>query len=99
MCVDINDMIAAEDLAEKLLGNRLKREQLNFMFEQLNIIYVSPGKDRLFEKDKKKRKMIKVSIPMLIILKSLERMHAIYTKKLDEQINPEPFKRCTLRVT
>lgn len=80
-------------VAENLLGNRLKREQLNFMYDNVNIIFQSPGKERLFEKDKKRRKMINLSIPQLIILKSLQRMHEIYEKKLKERIDPEPFKR------
>ena len=50
----------------------------------------------MFEKEKKKRKMIKLSIPQLVILKSLERMHKIYHKKLSERINPDPIKRRSL---
>ena len=96
LCDDINEQTKCEIVAENLLGNRLKREQLNFMYDKVNIIFLSPGKDRLFVTDTKKMKMINLSIPQLIILKSLERMHQIHEKKLKEIIDPEPFKRCRL---
>ena len=90
---DINKLIECEEISEIILGNRLRREQLNFLFETTNIIYNSPGRRKLFETDKKKMKMINLSIPQLTILKSLERMHEIYTTKLKELIDPSPFER------
>jgi len=90
---DMEEMQEAEAIAEPIMGNRLQREQLNFLYDQIDIIFKSPGWKKLFDVGKEKNKMILYSIPQLVVLKSIERMHSIFNVKLKEQTEPEPYHR------
>lgn len=97
--LDMSEMQQCEETAEVIMGNRLQREQLNFLYNQVNIIYNSPGRKKLLMNDLRHSKMIMLSIPRLVILKCLEQMHKVYMKKVKEKLEPDPIKRrrCLLK--
>ena len=68
--------------AEKLFGNCLNQVQTNFFYEVCLIIYNSPAKKDLIEKNKK---ICEKTIPQLIILKSMLHFNEIFEKKLNDK--------------
>ena len=86
---DINDLINQELLSEQLLGDRLKREQLNFVFDNLKLIFKSIGKDKMLDRSEK---MLELTIPRLIALKTLEQIDKIYKRKFEEATEGQEVK-------
>ena len=58
-------------IADHLLGDQLKRDQINFAYQVLFKVFETPAKEKLLRKDES---MLKTSIPMLIAFKTLEKM-------------------------
>lgn len=89
----MTEMIKKELISEEILGDRLKREQLNFLYDLMVIIYNSPARPKMFEKSMLKNKMISLSIPQLTALKTIQRMDLVYSKKIIEKKEQEMFHR------
>lgn len=87
---DMRAIIDLEDRLEIILGDRRKREQLNFMYEVISIIYNGPSKKKLLQK--KKSFLISV-IPRLVALKTLLKIHEIFQKKYVEVSEGEDFEK------
>ena len=89
LMADITSMVALENEIEVILGDRRKREQLNFMYEVLKVIYDGPSRKKLLDKREKLRVL---SIPRLVALKSLQRINEIFRTKYIEVSEEEPYK-------
>lgn len=63
------NLINLELIAERMLGNQLKRDQLNFMFNTILYVFNSPGKEKLLKDDKG---ILEYTIPNLLILRYLD---------------------------
>lgn len=90
LMLDIRNLIDLELRLEVILGDRRKREQLNFMYEVLKIIYDGLSKKKLLEKSKK---LMNLSIPRLVALKSLIRINDIFQRKYKEVSEGEEIKK------
>ncbi|EAR86465.2 transmembrane protein, putative (macronuclear) [Tetrahymena thermophila SB210] len=68
-CIEL--LINADLIAEKIIGNPLKRDQLNFFYNIIGLIYKSDEKIRenLLKKDEN---ITKLAIPQLIIFKQIQ---------------------------
>jgi hypothetical protein len=95
LMMDITELVNLENEIEVILGDRLKREQLNFMYDVLKVIYDGRSRKKLLkkrEKDKPWRdKMMTLSIPRLVALKSLEQINNIFQRKYIEVAEGEPY--------
>ena len=90
------ELIRLELIAERMLGNALKRDQLNFMFNTILYIFNSSGKERLLlkdnkddkdkekdkDKDEKEDETLLYAITYLLILRYLD--HIVKVKKKKE---------------
>jgi hypothetical protein len=63
---DVKDLIQTELIADNLMQDLQKKDQLNFVFDTLNIIMQSPAKDKLL---KREESIMKTTIPYLIVFK------------------------------
>ena len=86
---DITALITLENELEVILGDRLKREQLNFMFNVLKIVYEGPSRKKLLSKSDK---ILNLSIPKLVALKSLERIDEVFNAKYKEFSEVQKYK-------
>jgi len=68
MMSDMTALITLENEIDVILGDRLKREQLNFMYDVLKIVFDGPSRKKLLAKSDK---IILLSIPKLVALKAL----------------------------
>jgi len=82
-------MITLENEYEVILGDRLKREQLNFMYDVMKIVYDGKSRDKLINKTDK---MLCLSIPKLVALKSLQRIHEVFQAKYKEVSEIKKYK-------
>lgn len=76
---DVVYLSKVDYIAEKLFGNCLNRVQTNFFYDVCMIIYNSPAKKDLLEKNKK---ICEKTIPQLIILKSMLHFNKTFEDKL-----------------
>jgi len=58
----------------KLIGDELKRDQLNFVFNNLSIVLVTPARLKMLNKEDS---MTKGGIPRLLIFKTLQKMREV----------------------
>lgn len=65
---DIKDLIKAEVIADNLMEDLEQRDQLNFVFNTLGVIFKSPAKEKLL---KFEESIIRNTIPCLIIFKTI----------------------------
>ena len=87
---DMTNLINLENEYEEILGDRLKREQLNFMYDVMKIVYDGKSRDKLINKTDK---MLCLSIPKLVALKSLERIHEVFQAKYKEVSEIQKYKQ------
>lgn len=78
------DLILKEIQAEVLLGTELKRDQLKFLYQVVNLIHETPAARQLQEKEKAEL-MFKNVIPRLTIYKTLQHMLIVQEKKATEE--------------
>lgn len=90
LMADIKILIDLEERLEVILGDRRKREQLNFMYEVFKIIYDGLSRKKLLEKS---MKLINLSIPRLVALKSLIRIDDVFQTKYKEVTEGEDIKK------
>lgn len=60
-----------------LIGDDLKRDQLNFVFDNLAIVLESKGKEKML---KKEELITKISVPKLLVFKTLQKMRSVKKK-------------------
>lgn len=87
---DMTAVINLENEIDVILGDRLKREQLNFMYKVLKIVYDGPSRKKLLTKSDK---IILLSIPKLVALKALERIHEVFSTKFKELSEVNKYKQ------
>ena len=71
------ETIKTELIAERMVGNAVKRDQLDFVFNTLLYIYNSPAKENMIKKDPAVKEY---TIPRLLILRYLD--HVVKVKIL-----------------
>jgi hypothetical protein len=76
---DMENLINVDHIAERLVGNCLKRAQINFFYDVCKIIYNSPAKNDLVKKNKK---ICEKTIPKLLILQSMKHFNEIFENKV-----------------
>jgi hypothetical protein len=81
---DVLDLILKEIQAEVLLGTELKRDQLKFLYQVVNLVHETPAAKQLHEKEKYEL-MFKNVIPRLTIYKTLQHMLLVQEKKSVEE--------------
>ncbi|EGR32942.1 hypothetical protein IMG5_065980 [Ichthyophthirius multifiliis] len=90
---DIQNLINADIIAEKLLGNPLKRDQLNFVYQVVGLIAESDEKikENLLNRDEN---ITSKAIPLLIIFKQIQRMlkWKLAKKEREEQMRVQSEK-------
>jgi hypothetical protein len=87
---DMTSLIELENEFEEILGDRLKREQLNFMYDVLKIVYDGHSRKKLLSKSEK---ILCLSIPKLVALKSLERIYEVFQAKYTEVSTVQKYKQ------
>lgn len=87
--VDCIRMEKQELVAERLLGNRLKREQFNFLFQTLKCLFHCSGKQKFLSRSEK---ILQFSVPHLAVLKSMVQAHKIFWRKFTESTEGEKLK-------
>lgn len=70
-------MVDSELICERLLGDELKRDQLNFVHATLSVINETPAKEQL---EKKEEAILKNAVPKLLIFKTLQKMRGVIKK-------------------
>jgi hypothetical protein len=75
-------------VAEKIMGNKLSRFQLNFLYETVGIVYNNPSKAKLINNAEK---IIEKTVPELAVLRCLMQMDRVFGIKLSE-LRYCPFK-------
>ena len=76
------DMIKKDYIAQWLMGDDLKQDQFQFLYETVKIIYDSALKSKLLERDPT---IINTVIPQLVAYKSIMRIRNIQLKKYAEE--------------
>ena len=79
----MKDLLDAELTSHHLLGDQLKRDQLNFTYQVVDIIKQSPAAQKLIDKEVS---ILKISIPFLVVFKTFQHMRAILDNKLEEAV-------------
>lgn len=85
---DVRDLIQRELVAETIMGNKLSRCQLNFLYDTVGIVYNNPSKTKLMNNAEK---IIEKTIPELAVLRSLMQMHKVFSIKLSELREKKEF--------
>ena len=78
----IIDMVKKDVTAQWLMGDKLKNDQLCFLYEVTKIIYSSPLKQQLINKDKD---LVEQVIPKLAAFKALLVIKNILQVKIEEK--------------
>lgn len=78
---DVKKVINAELISENLLADYLCKDQLNFVYQVIGIIIKSPGSEKVKKKDET---MLGISIPELVVFKTLQEMRRILDKKIED---------------
>jgi len=93
----IKQLIEQELIAERMLGNDLKRDQLNFLFNTILYIFKTPAKDRLLSDGQEKEVVIDYVIPMLTVLRYLDHIVRI-TKAKREDVHKQERRQEFLNI-
>ncbi|CAD8047451.1 unnamed protein product [Paramecium sonneborni] len=86
--IDINEVIKAELISEHLLGSALKRDQINFVFKVLSVIFNANPQAREFLQ-KKDENCVKGSIPKLIAYHTILYMRAWRDRKKEDDLKQQ----------
>lgn len=89
---DLNVLIKWELITERVFGNDLLRDQINFVADTLGIIQKANvlAEKYMIHEDSN---AIEISIPRLIAFKTIQHMRAILDKKIEERLkHPELYK-------
>ena len=89
------DYIHKENVSEIIMGNKLSRFQLNFLYNTFEIIYLSPSKNKMLAMAEK---IVEKTMPELAILKTLEQMHKVFTIKYNELKTKKDFDHYSIPV-
>lgn len=84
---EVDDMVKKDNIAQLLMGDELKQDQLKFMYDTMKIIYDSALQKKLVDmkKDKEKGKVFEDTlIPELIAYHSIMRIRNIQLRKYNE---------------
>ena len=74
----VKKLLEFELRADLLLGDSLKKDQLEFLYDVLNHILLSPFHDRLKSENKDSNDVLKSDIiPQLAVFKALQQMHQV----------------------
>jgi len=87
---DVNEMIKAELIADNLMEDLQKKDQLNFVYDTLKIIMDSPAKEKLLAREDS---IMKTTIPYLIIFKTIQRMRSILDRKQNDIDEEKKFEK------
>lgn len=87
---DIVALIKQETLVERLMGDRLKREQLNFMYEAMECLFEGLARRKFIARG---QKIVWLAIPELVALKSLVRINEVFQRKFVEATEGIKYKR------
>ncbi len=79
---DIKRLVDYEMICERLIGDPLKRDQLNFMHQSLELIMKTPGQMKMLNKEET---FTKSAIPKLLIFKNLQRIRGILDAQNQEK--------------
>lgn len=77
----IINMVSKDVTAQWLMGNKLKNDQLCFLYDVIKIIYKSPLKAKLINFDKE---LIEIVIPEMAVFRALLIIRDILQVKFDE---------------
>lgn len=83
---DIKRLVDYELICERLAGDPLKRDQLNFLHQSLDLIMKTPGQDKMLNKE---NTFTQVAIPKLLIYKNLQRIRNILDIEKEEKAKTE----------
>ena len=75
-------MVKNDVTAQWLMGDKLKNDQLCFMYDVIKVIYLSPLKNKLINKDKD---LVEIVIPELACFKALVNIRDIKQAQIDEE--------------
>lgn len=75
-------MVSKDVTAQWLMGNKLKNDQLCFLYDVIKIIYKSPLKAKLINFDKE---LIEIVIPEMAVFRALLIIRDILQVKFDEK--------------
>lgn len=78
---DVKDMIKKDVKAQWLVGDELKQDQFNFLYEVVKVVYDSALRDKLIARDKEVKEEV---VPQLLAFKSLMVIRNIQLKKAAE---------------
>ena len=78
---DVIDMVKKDIIAQWLMGDELKQDQFNFLYEVVKIVYDSALRDKLIKGDKE---VVNEVIPQLVAFKSVMVIRNIQLKKAKE---------------
>eukprot|EP01017_Pseudomicrothorax_dubius_P030717 TRINITY_DN3854_c0_g1_i1.p1 TRINITY_DN3854_c0_g1~~TRINITY_DN3854_c0_g1_i1.p1 ORF type:complete len:620 (-),score=171.56 TRINITY_DN3854_c0_g1_i1:394-2253(-) len=86
---DLIRVIDKEIIAEYLLGTPLRRDQINFLFDVLYLIFKSKKEARqiLLLQENPDAKMIDIVIPRLTIFKTIQHMAKVLARKEEDKAN------------
>mmetsp|Transcript_26801 Transcript_26801/g.23740 ORF Transcript_26801/g.23740 Transcript_26801/m.23740 type:complete len:184 (+) Transcript_26801:866-1417(+) len=85
------ETIKTELIAERMVGNAVKRDQLDFVFNTLLYIYNSPAKENMIKKDPAVKEY---TIPRLLILRYLDhvvKMTQVKRRELEKEKRKQNF--------
>ena len=83
---DIKRLVDYELICERLIGDPLKRDQLNFAHQSLDLIMKTPGQDKMLSKE---NTFTQVAIPKLLIYKNLQRIRNVLDIEKQEKAKSE----------
>lgn len=83
---DLKKLVDYELICERLIGDSLKRDQLNFTYQSIGLIIKTPGHNKLLEKNET---YTKYSIPKLLIYKNIQQIRMILDGEIQQKIKDE----------
>ena len=83
---DMKRLVDYELICERLLGDPLKRDQLNFMHRSLDLVMRTPGQNKMLDKEET---FTKLALPKLLIYKGVQRIRAILDAKNQQKLKDE----------
>jgi len=83
---DLKKLVDYELICERLIGDPLKRDQLNFMYQTLDLIMKTPGQDKMLSKEDT---FTQVAIPKLVVYKNLQRIRTVLDTEKQEKTKNE----------
>lgn len=83
---DLKKLVDYELICERLMGDPLKRDQLNFAHQTIDLITKTPGQEKMLNKEET---YTKYSIPKLLIFKNLQKIRFILDGEKEKKIKEE----------